>query len=324
MDDDEDWVEEIYTLLIDVCSGKNPNELFIVGKIHPQNYPLEMNSILIHVDISKPQPESRILTHAVNDIADDGHISYFNCIIKDNDILYIGDFNGYIKYDNGQIDRITFNNLNPSPSLIESAHLIDHDHIIYGSYDGIVINSENNILTATRVFEERYSGNTVEGIHGIGKSFLLAVGGDGCIAKFEGDTWKNITPPNDARLSGVWCRSRSEIYITGDYLWRWDGAEKWSMLTMEDGSMPKTFDVIEYQGIIYVSASLSGLFCIEGDHIIPVDMGAPAIISRLRITSAGLVGLGTWGYDGRWFVHFDGNKWTTAEIDFSADYVPNS
>lgn len=145
-----------------------------------------MNSVLIRMDISKPQPECHTLVHAVNGIEDDGNQSYFNCIINDNEIPYLGDFNDCIKYDNENIDRLIFDNFTPSPGFIRSSRFTDHGHFVYGALNGIIINSENEILAATRVFKDRDSANSVDGIHGIGKSFLVAVIRMGNLKQFDG------------------------------------------------------------------------------------------------------------------------------------------
>ncbi len=80
-------------------------------------------------------------------------------------------------------------------------------------------------------------------------------------------------------------------------------------------------DVAEYQGVVYVAAGVHGMLRVEGDRLVLVDIGVRgAVIGRLRLTSAGLIGLGAWGEGGGWLVHWDGDRWRSAKIDLSHAY----
>ncbi len=50
-----------------------------------------------------------------------------------------------------------------------------------------------------------------------------------------------------------------------------------------------------FQGIVHV-AGTDGVFRLEGDQFVSVGLSDEVTVARLRVTSAGLIGLGDWGW----------------------------
>ena len=313
--------DEIFTLLKDVCSGETASDLFLVAAVHPEEARLDTTSLLVHLDVSGPQAKHHILLNARKEMDDVEDRSSFESLTKDKGVLYIGNSGGdCVAYANGAFDRLRFDTLKPYPGGVYCSQGMGHGRVLFGAYEGVVIDCQHGQAVATCVFEDDVALKWVTAMHGVGEDFVIAVGGR-CAAQFDGTNWTRIDLPTQDRVQGVWCRSRSEVYFCADSLWRWDGLAGWKSISWSLGhEHQRMCDVAEFNGHVYVAVGIDGLLRLEGNRLVQVDIGAPAVIGKLRVTEAGLIGLGTWSDGGRWFVRFDGEHWTSFELDFSDEY----
>ena len=127
-------------------------------------------------------------------------------------------------------------------------------------------------------------------------------------------------PPSNALLKAVWCRSETEIYVSGwrGYTWRWDGDSRWQKLKIDFEFELRDFnfsEFAEYQGILYAACSVNGIYRLDGDRWIPIPKTQDEDVCSLTATSSGLIGLGAlWGDSGSWLTRFDGKTWTTQQV----------
>ena len=314
--------EAIYTLLTGACSGEGTRDVFVVAMTHPENFPLACTSLLLHVDVSEHPPKCQVLLNASTQIDDDEDCSSFECVSRDGGKLFIGNSGGdCIAYAGGTFECLGFDDLKPWPGGVYSSHPVAPGRVLFGAYGGVVIDYQAGKAKLMRIFERDGAFQ----MHGIGEDFIVAAGTNGCVARFNGTAWAEVDTPVQGRFHGVWCKAVDDIYLAADDLWHWNGADRWVSMKMPPAiDAPRICDVAVYQGQVYAAVGLEGMLRLEGQQLVPVDLGAPAVVGTLCVTNAGLIGLGNWGGGGGWLTPFDGQTWTATELDLSHEHQPGN
>lgn len=113
----------------------------------------------------------------------------------------------------------------------------------------------------------------VGGMHGISRSMIYAVGGQGLIARWNSsEGWDVMKSPVDEMLTGVWIESENEMYATGECILHgsihgWvEGIPGETQLTA----------VAKWRGKVYVAATEAGLACLESDSLSVVKANVKA------------------------------------------------
>lgn len=215
--------EILYTLLKDACSGEGVHDVFVVAAVHPEDFPLDTVSLLVHVDLSQNPPSIRTLLNARQEIDDEEDCSSFECLTRDGEVLYIGNSGGDgIAYAHGEVTRLAFKQLRPRPGGTYSACRLGAGHVLFGTFAGVIVDFQSGQVAAHRVFEDG-SYLSVNALQSLGDDFVIAVGGNGCVSRFDGSNWYAVDAPTRDRFLGVWCRSRTDVYFAAEALWHWDG-----------------------------------------------------------------------------------------------------
>ena len=188
--------------------------------------------MLLKVDFSQTPPLAQVLLNAGQQMPD--AVDYFSCLARDGGAVLIGSDKDIVRHGSS-VDRISLNALEPKPHGIDCAHQVGPHHVVFGTPNGLVVDRVQQTLHVQRIFEDKMHGARVNALHGLGDGFLVAVG-EGCLAVRERGLWRTVTPPSPDAFSGVWCCSRNEVYLAGDVLWRWNGADQWTPLPLSGSS----------------------------------------------------------------------------------------
>jgi len=145
-----------------------------------------------------------------------------------------------------------------------------------------------------------------EAIHGFSEDDLYAVGEGGAIWHWNGKAWKQLESPTNYNLYAVLCASTGDVYVAGGGGLVFKGGLKgWTNLS-DDGVTDETiWDLIEFQGKIYLAAN-DKLLLSDGGQVIEVKVPLPGSKSFLTLDANGRQ-LWTAGDDN--IFQFDGKKW---------------
>lgn len=309
--EDED---KIYTRLQSACSGESADQVYLLAINHDMISPNESAiSVLIRAEISTQGLQLVKLLEG-DEIFD--YSAKFNCLERlANGEIFIGEGNGLVSYKNTKARKITLRKYVISSYKSET-------EVLFGTYGGEIIHL--NINEPEKSLVESIGEESIDRIHGINSDFIVAVGNNGFVARFDQGKWEKIASPSNTRLEAVWCKSKKEIYIAGweGSAWRWDGDGHWEPLHIDfDGDVNKFrfSDFVEYQGILYSANSKNGIYKLVDNKFISVPKIKNECVARLSLTTAGIIGLGAlWGEIGGWFTHFNGTKWSAEKISISA------
>jgi hypothetical protein len=144
-----------------------------------------------------------------------------------------------------------------------------------------------------------------EAIDGFGADDLYAVGWEGEIWHWQSGAWTQGPSPVNVVLSGVCCAGDGNVYACGQSgtLLRGRGQD-WDVLET-DGLIDDFWDLRWFMGRLYV-ASMSALYELQGDVLVPVDFGPDAPDSCYKLTDAEGV---LWSVGQQNICSFDGAAW---------------
>ena len=144
-----------------------------------------------------------------------------------------------------------------------------------------------------------------EAIDGFGADDIYAVGWEGELWHWQGSAWAQGPSPVNVVLSGVCCAGDGNVYACGQAgtLLRGRGQD-WEVLETE-GLMDDFWDLRWFMGRLYV-ASMSALYELQGDALVPVDFGRDAPDSCYKLTDAEGV---LWSVGQQNICSFDGAAW---------------
>ncbi|MCF7223508.1 hypothetical protein [Marilutibacter chinensis] len=148
-----------------------------------------------------------------------------------------------------------------------------------------------------------------EAVDGFSESDIYAVGLDGEIWRFDGNTWSQKQSPTNIVLTRVLCAGDGVVYASGrkGLLLRGRG-DAWDIIDHQS-MIDDIWDLAWYQDKLYLS-TMYGLFTLDQDKLLPVDFGEDSPSSCYHLsTSDGVL----WSIGGKDIMAFDGNSW--ARID---------
>jgi len=144
-----------------------------------------------------------------------------------------------------------------------------------------------------------------EAIDGFDTNEIYAVGWEGEIWRCVGGNWTNCQSPVNVILSGVCCAPDKNVYACGQQGTLLRGRnEAWEILTTPDLD-DDLWDVHWFDGKLY-AASMSYLYTLDGDRLVPVNFGIEPPASFYRLTDADGV---LWSVGQEAILSFDGAKW---------------
>jgi hypothetical protein len=304
-----------------VCDAREPGKFFFIGVLHHMPDPISDLGSDVYLAHRTPGRLDWEPVFSGSDLFD--YSSWFTCIALDPaGTIYIGQEDGFVRHRDGKSEVIELRKSINLETSLECAYARGIDDIVFGSYAGHIVSVQGKNVTVQKIGQSRLEHVTacLNRIHGIGPDFMVTVGDGGNIGCYRSGKWEKVRSPSNVRLTGVWCKSVTEIYITGwnAHAWRWDGADRWEPLecdyTPEDVGLYLT-DVVEFQGQIYAAGGDYGVFRLQDDRFIQVPKVKDEYVGRLAVTNIGLVGTGdVWGESGSWITLFDGNEWKAVQM----------
>jgi len=144
-----------------------------------------------------------------------------------------------------------------------------------------------------------------EAIDGFGADDIYAAGWEGEVWHWQGSAWAQAPSPVNVVLSGVCCAGDGNVYACGQAgtLLRGRGQD-WEVLETE-GLIDDFWDLRWFMDRLYV-ASMSALYELQGDVLVPVDFGRDAPDSCYKLTDAEGV---LWSVGQQNICSFDGAAW---------------
>jgi hypothetical protein len=312
--------EIVYTKIQDACSGEVSNELYMAVVLHELVDPNETSrSFLVRGQITSSGLQCTPLMDGTKIFSD--YISKFQSIARDLDNnIYVTENNGFIVFNAHETKIVNLRQQIQVKGITTCMYVRENGGIVFGTFAGEVIHFDAGIPERVQITPSSAGSGSINRIHGNGSDFIVAVGNNGLVAIYKNGQWEKVPTPSNARLEAVWCKSNTEIYIGGweGHVWRWNGDARWEPINIDfNNNLDKFYvaDFAEYQDTIYAACVKNGIYRLNGDRLQPVSKVSNEVVNRLRVTNCGLIGLGSlWGDAGRWFVHFDGNKWTAEQV----------
>ena len=312
---------KFHTRLGAACDSGVPGHLLIIAISHQMPDPIaDMTSYVINLDVNSNPLTYETLIKGDKEMFPK-YYSGFNCMVRDpSQTLFVGEDDGIVRYKHGKTDIIDFG---IHAGITNCCYARGVNDVVFGTAKGEIIHFKNYQLESTPIaspLKIKSGESNVSAIHGIGPDFMVAVGQSGLVSRYRNGVWERVKPPSNAKLTTVWCRSEKEIYIGGwsGHSWRWDGEDRWQKLKVDFKFEMRDFDfsdIAEYQGILYAACYTNGVYCLDGNTWAPIPKVREEDVSKLAITHAGLIGLGAlWGDSGSWLTRFDGETWTTQQI----------
>jgi hypothetical protein len=142
-------------------------------------------------------------------------------------------------------------------------------------------------------------------VHGTSPENVYAVGEEGVIFHFDGDTWSEIESPTNGELFAVLCH-REDVYFAGQkgVVFRLTKG-KWKELHLPDKTTATS--LAWFDGTLFAATGLEGLFRLEPDGF---ELVKKRIFYELKI-----VGKLLFCYGNNLIAQFDGKEWWGGEID---------
>jgi hypothetical protein len=144
-----------------------------------------------------------------------------------------------------------------------------------------------------------------EAIHGFTAKEIYAVGWSGEIWQYDGKIWTERKSPTKKILTCVHCAPDGTVYAGGQEGILIQGRnENWEVLKIK-GLKDDIWDVHWFNDQLYV-ATISGLYTLQGQKLIPVDLGPVEASSFYNLISKDGV---LWSTGQTDLISFDGKKW---------------
>jgi hypothetical protein len=252
------------------------------------------------------------------------YASCFDCITRDPaGTIFVGQEDGFVRHKKGKANVVEFGKQAKVKGMLKCVYARGVDDIVFGSSKGEIVHVQGEQVTVQKTGVSVFEHITacLNRMHGIGSDFIVVVGDGGNIGRYRDGKWERIRFPSSLPLEGVWCKSETEIYVTGwkAHAWRWDGEDRWEPLEFDytpDHIDLDVTDVVEYQGQIYAAGGRRGVFRLEGNRFVAIPKVKDEYVGRLAVTNIGLVGTGdVWGDSGSWITLFDGKEWRANQFE---------
>jgi hypothetical protein len=144
-----------------------------------------------------------------------------------------------------------------------------------------------------------------QAIHGFSEREIYAVGRKGQLYEFDGRNWSKRELPVNLNLTEVKCAQNGLAYIAGHAGTLLRGRHDiWEIIETETDV--DLWDLEWFNKTLYVS-SLTGLFRLEDDQLIPIDFGKNSPKTTFRLSAAEGV---LWSIGNSDVMSFDGAKWS--------------
>ncbi|HCT6969044.1 TPA: hypothetical protein OUJ01_001134 [Escherichia coli] len=142
-------------------------------------------------------------------------------------------------------------------------------------------------------------------IDGFSYDDLYVVGGKGNVWHFSGAEWEQINFPSNIYLETVCCAGDGYVYIGGQsgILFKGRG-NKWEKVSAGGYSLPFE-DIVWYAGKVWCTSDY-GLWCLDGDTLIPVDLPSEIAVAVGHLSVGDGVMLMAGMYGAAWH---DGQEW---------------
>ena len=207
--------------------------------------------------------------------------------------------------------------LNPSVATVDQSGLVtataSGQATIQATVDGVaghalVSVSVPGVAPVTSwSYDNPPSANYVD-VWGTSSSDVFAVGYDGTIVHYDGETWSPMTSGTTARLYGVWGTSSTDVYVVGHdgTILHYDG-EMWNSMTSGTSS-----GLLAVWGTssseVYAVGANGTVLHFDGEIWSPMTSGTAAPLHGVWGTSSGdIFAVGTLGT----VVHYDGTTWSS-------------
>ena len=308
-----------YIRLASVCPSQHSDNSFYLAALfhHLPDPTSDARSCLYRVDFSGNRFKANLLFDANTAFPDRPAI--FNCMCADAaGNIYIGDDQCAIRFDGSTFDVKDL--LHAVNGTLLSAYSPQPRHVLLGTSDGWIahLDGENFSKHKATQAEEDDGWNPVYAVHGLSPEFVLAVGHEGLLAKWNGRAWTNFNAPAKTDIRSVWCLSEHEIVVGAEsgQVWLWDGAAHWQPVTFDWPGPVERLKCLQFavhDGVFYAACGDEGVFRLDGTTLTHVS--GTKFVASLASTRLGLLGVaGRWGTDGNWLTRFDGQQWTSQKI----------
>jgi len=112
-------------------------------------------------------------------------------------------------------------------------------------------------------------------IRGLAADFLYAVGVEGLVARWDGQSWKKVQVPDAGFMSDLWIVNADEMYAVSEEGAIFEGSQYgWSYVTSVDDSLDA---VTKFGRSLFVSSNSLGIHKVVGRRLVPVAPKVKAI-----------------------------------------------
>lgn len=308
-----------YIRLASICpSQQGGNSFYLTALFHHLPDPTsDARSCLYRVDVSGNRFKAKLLFDANTAFPDRSAI--FNCMCADSaGNIHIGDDQCAIQLNGATFDVKDL--LHAVHGTLLSAYSPQPGHVLHGTSDGWIAHLHGEHFSKHKVTpaEEDDAWNPVNAIHGLSPEFIVAVGDEGLLAKWNGQAWTNLNTPTSSNLRSVWCQSEHDVFVGAEsgHVWLWDGAAHWQPVRYDWHGPVERLMCLQFaahEGVLYAACGDEGVFRLDGTTLTHVT--GTKFVASLASTHIGLMGVaGKWGKDGNWLTRFDGKQWTSQKI----------
>ncbi len=222
--------------------------------------------------------------------------------------------------DNGQViggKIFTWTDLNPNVATVDQSGLVTATASGQATIQATVEGVAGHALVTVSVpgvapltswaYDNPPSADYVD-VWGTSSSDVFAVGYDGTIVHYNGETWSPMTSGTTARLYGVWGTSSTDVYVVGHdgTILHHDG-ETWNSMTSGTSSALLAVWGTSMSEVYAVGAN-GAVLHFDGEIWSPMTSGTAAPLHGVWGTSSGDVfAVGAFGT----VVHYDGTTWSS-------------
>jgi hypothetical protein len=148
-----------------------------------------------------------------------------------------------------------------------------------------------------------------ESTDGFEEDDIYAVGWEGEIWHFDGRRWHQSSSPTNFVLTDVCCAGDGNVYACGRVGMLLSGRnDLWRIIEHE--SMTEDIWSLAWFNQSLYAATYRGLFRLDGDRLIPVDMGKDTPATYFKLSTIQDV---MWSIGAKDVMAFDGQSWTRIE-----------
>ncbi|MBB3639980.1 MULTISPECIES: beta propeller repeat protein [Variovorax] len=197
--------------------------------------------------------------------------------------------------------------IDPRPVMVRHAREIGGEVFVCGSKRQVfrrIGEGQWLDMSAPRAGQTEVFG--FEAIDGYGWNEIYAAGWAGEIWRHDGTAWTRCGSPTNVILSAVCCAGDGLVYVAGQggVLVKGRG-DAWAPVAWEDEVDADLWDLCWFRDELYV-ATMSGLYTLDANRLVPVDFGAMGPVSCYNLSVAQGV---MWSVGKADVASFDGTTW---------------